>query len=349
MEEFNYQAEQSEVPRQWFPFSRMGTFYSCILVGMNLIAVIIGAIWGFWMVVNETISKGGAVDFDMLTKNLSDILTNNMAWIMLIAYAITIPLCMLIARTVPKYQDEQKEKWKISKLLLFLMLSIGLMMIGNFVSQIMQGVVSLITGHKMTNPLDSILNDNNILGSIVLVAIIAPFVEEFLFRKVLIDRVRVYGDKVTMVLSGVLFGLFHGNLFQVVYAMLLGMLLAYVYLKTSNIWYCIGLHMVINIIGGVLPLLLLHGVDMKVIQSMQVDKVMQAAPRVAGLGALVLIEISCMIATIVILAKFWKSIVLKPATIEIDKGNRFKTIYLNAGTIIFFVICIFVFITNAMA
>ena len=346
-QESNQEIEQKEVLKQWFPFSRLGLFYMSILAGTNLIAMIIMAAHSFHLSLSGTI-QNGSVDIAEITQTVNDMLMRNMAWIMLIAYAITIPVCYLIVKVAPTYKGESK-KWKISKLLLFVVLAIGLLMLGNFVSQIMQVLVGIITGHQMTNPLDSILNADNIFGSIFMVVIIAPFVEEFLFRKVLIDRVRVYGDKVTILLSGILFGLFHGNLFQVVYAMLLGMLLAYIYLKSGRIAYCIGIHMIVNIIGGALPLLLLQGFDLDVITKMQVDKIMEMAPQMMAMGGIFLIEIGCLIATIIVLVKSRNSIIVTPAAIEIPREQQFKTIYLNTGMILFIAVCVLIFITNAMA
>lgn len=349
MEDFNYQVkkefvetpteepplfrndsvERKEVLKQWFPFSRIGIFYLCVLLGTTLVTVVVSSLLS---------SFAGA----------AAVTINQMAILMAISYAVTIPLCMLIVKAVPQYEHVQKEKWGIGKLLFFLMISLGLMMFGNIISQIGQTIVNMLTGHQMTNPLGNILNDSNIIGSIVMVVIIAPIVEEFLFRKVLLDRVRVYGDKVAILLSGILFGLFHGNIFQVIYATLLGMVLAYVYLKTSRIEYCIGLHMVINTVGGVLPLLLMQGVDMEVLHDLQVEELINVAPQLMGLGTLVLVEIGCMIAAVAVLIIYRKRMDLRPGEIEIASGQGLKTIYLNVGMILFFAACLMVFIANAM-
>jgi len=358
MEDLNYQEdnqvteqpiEQKEVLPQWFPFSRIGVFFVSLLAGTNLIAMIIMSAMLIHVSIVATLTQGSALDMNAITQTASDMMTRNTVWVMIAAYAITIPLCMLIVKGVPKYKNEQKEKWGVSKLLLFFMLSVGLMMFGNIVSVVARGLVTLITGHQMTNPLDSILNADNILGSLVLVVIVAPFVEEFLFRKVLIDRVRVYGDKVAILLSGILFGVFHGNIFQVVYATLLGMILAYVYLKTSKILYCIGLHMAINIIGGALPLLLMRGADMNISSGESLSQLENIPIQSLALGMIGLIELGCMIATIVLFVIYYKKIKLTPGAIEIAKEQRFKTIYLNVGMVLFFILCAIIFIMNAIA
>jgi hypothetical protein len=77
-----------------------------------------------------------------------------------------------------------------------------------------------------------------------------------LFRKLLIDRTRGYGDTIAILLSGLLFGLFHGNLFQFFYAFLVGMVLAYVYTRTGRYLPCVAMHAAINFMGSVVTPLL---------------------------------------------------------------------------------------------
>ena len=48
--------------------------------------------------------------------------------------------------------------------------------------------------------------------------ICAPILEEYIFRKLIVDRTVKYGQGVAVVLSGLMFGLFHGNLNQFAYA-----------------------------------------------------------------------------------------------------------------------------------
>ena len=91
---------------------------------------------------------------------------------------------------------------------------------------------------------------------IIAFVILAPVFEEMVFRKVLVDRVLPYGEWPAILFSGITFGLFHGNLAQFFYAALLGMVLAYVYIRTGRILYTIGIHACINFLGGVVPLLI---------------------------------------------------------------------------------------------
>ena len=55
----------------------------------------------------------------------------------------------------------------------------------------------------------------------------------------------------SILLSGLLFGLFHGNLFQFFYAAAVGMILAYVYTRTGRYLWCVAMHAIINLMGSI--------------------------------------------------------------------------------------------------
>lgn len=75
------------------------------------------------------------------------------------------------------------------------------------------------------------------------VGIVAPITEELLFRKVMLPGlVKNYGVKKGIIWSAAFFAIFHLNPWQGLGAFLIGIFLAWLYLKTQNIWLCIFLH-----------------------------------------------------------------------------------------------------------
>ena len=91
--------------------------------------------------------------------------------------------------------------------------------------------------------------------------ILAPIFEELFYRKIVIDRLRRYGDLPAILISGLMFGLLHGNVSQFFYTTVFGMLFGYIYINTGKIRYTIALHMSINIVSGVLATEVSRGVD----------------------------------------------------------------------------------------
>ena len=65
---------------------------------------------------------------------------------------------------------------------------------------------------------------------LILYGLISPLAEEVVFRGVIFNRTRrFYGPALAIVISGLFFGAFHGNLVQGVYGGCMGILMAYLY------------------------------------------------------------------------------------------------------------------------
>lgn len=85
-----------------------------------------------------------------------------------------------------------------------------------------------------------------IVLAFVTTAIIPGFVEEFLFRGLVLTNLRPFGRGTAIVGSAVLFGLMHQNVEQIFYATVAGLVLGYIYDKTGSIWCGVLLHMINN-------------------------------------------------------------------------------------------------------
>ena len=85
---------------------------------------------------------------------------------------------------------------------------------------------------------------------IVLNGLAAPVVEELLFRGFLFRVLRKWtAFPGAMLISAVIFGAYHGNLVQFVYATICGMLLAYFHEKYGTVIACIVAHVVMNTVA----------------------------------------------------------------------------------------------------
>lgn len=82
---------------------------------------------------------------------------------------------------------------------------------------------------------------------ILAIAVLGPILEELLFRgavtKVLLKQ---YAPAKAILISALIFGIFHINPVQVVAAFLIGLLLAWVYYKTASLIPCIVMHILNN-------------------------------------------------------------------------------------------------------
>lgn len=135
------------------------------------------------------------------------------------------------------------------------LISLALLYLSNFATLFLLGLVELVRGEAITNPVESI-QDYPVVLNVLLGCLVAPVAEEVMFRKILLDRLRPYGDRFAIAASALCFGLFHGNLNQIPYAVALGLVFGYVALRTGCLWQTILLHAMVNFIAtGLIPLL----------------------------------------------------------------------------------------------
>lgn len=87
----------------------------------------------------------------------------------------------------------------------------------------------------------------NVLLSLFVTVILAPLAEELLFRGVTLRKAtKIMPFFLANLLQAVLFGIYHGNLIQGVYAFALGLMLGYVAEYFHSIWASILLHAFVN-------------------------------------------------------------------------------------------------------
>ena len=82
------------------------------------------------------------------------------------------------------------------------------------------------------------------------VCLIAPIIEELFFRGLIFSLMsKLLPFIFANVVQAIVFGIYHGNVVQVVYAFILGMFIGYILFITGSIVYTIVLHMSINLTG----------------------------------------------------------------------------------------------------
>ena len=91
-----------------------------------------------------------------------------------------------------------------------------------------------------------------VLG-VISVAIVAPIVEEFIFRGLMMTRLsRVMPEGLAVLLSAAVFGLCHGELVWFCYAFVLGLVFGFIDLRTGSVLPSILGHLMFNAIGQIM-------------------------------------------------------------------------------------------------
>ena len=196
------------------------------------------------------------LDFYLSNSTVIYLLTNSLN----VAVVCTL-FTALSLRGLPKVRIE-KRRLKFKQLLLLIMMMYGMAQIGNMMGMPLEAIFSLPVAFapREDNTLAGLQNlflSSDTFVRIITVGIIPPIFEELLFRKFMIDRTIRHGEFISCAMSGIMFGLWHGNFQQFFYAFFVGVLFAFVYIRTGNIIYTMILHASMNLVTSTITIELL--------------------------------------------------------------------------------------------
>ena len=155
---------------------------------------------------------------------------------------------ILILKGFVNVQHDNKDKIKktdTKNILLWTIMAMPVMYLSTY-------IVELVISKMNVNPtmIDSALVfDKSIIGYILFfteVAILPAILEELLFRKVMLDGAKKHGTIFAMVFTAIMFGVIHMNIPQAINAMLIGILFAYITIKSKSIVPAMLLHLINN-------------------------------------------------------------------------------------------------------
>ena len=204
--------------------------------------------------------------FDNSGEGLSGLTTYIISFLPL--YLIAFPVLLLIIKKLPK-DESGKNNIDILTLIKCFCMCITIMYVGNVIGTGLSSFIGNIFGKTSNNSLAEIIMNTDLTGTVIFVVILGPIMEEIVFRKILIDRTVKFGERNAMFLSALLFGLFHMNLFQFFYAFGIGLIFAYIYIKSRKIGYSIVFHMIINFMGSVVAIQVANNFNEDVVTKLQ--------------------------------------------------------------------------------
>lgn len=284
----------------------------------------IGLIYVAYMVLSNLCQWLGAVI--LIGTGLEERLGRNMyiCLAMLSMYPLAVPVAALLMKLVPARSGVCWERWGIGKLAGFFVFSMGILYGGNLIGTVLMMVAGIIKGEPIANDMQELIMSLEPWTIMVVAVIIAPIMEELVFRKFLLDRIAGFGHWTAMMVSGVIFGVAHGNFYQFFYAFGLGVVFAYIYLHTGKIGYTISFHMLINFCGSILPIGLLS--------------LMKKHVLLAGILAMgnMMLMFGFVICAIVLFAVCRKELTFMPHQDMLPKKKRRRAVWLNAGMAVFF-------------
>ncbi|MCL1823351.1 MAG: CPBP family intramembrane metalloprotease [Oscillospiraceae bacterium] len=174
----------------------------------------------------------------------------------------------------------------------------------------------------------------NLIGALMMVfmaVIIAPVFEEFFVRGIIYDALKPYGAGTAIIISAVLFGLMHDNLYMLFYTTALGFALGYIRYATDSLFAVTVLHALFNAVSSGLLLLMSlaerAGYENKLINSML------AIYQIVGI-VLVILGIAMFIRKIPVIRKYK----IENAWSGISPGKKIAVFCTSVSVFIMFVL-----------
>lgn len=268
-------------------------------------------------------------------------------------YLIAFPIAAALLHLIPKCGAPQRQRWGLGKFAVCFVVAVGIGFAGNLIGQLAEWLKPWGTG---SSQLDDILTNSGIGANVLVTVIMAPIVEELFFRKLIMDRLLGFGELPAILLSGLMFGLAHGNFTQFFYAAGLGILFGYIYAKTGKVSYTIACHMLFNFLGGVIVVELTRG-TLGLLNDSLLPQWIQYVSGIDVSGIISLLcgffiqcysafMLVCFAGGIAILILYRGEIHFLPGKWPIPWRKGFQTIVLNVGMLIYLCMCIGLFLVN---
>ena len=324
-------------------FSHLGFSIIFYVVISNLVSVVAMVLYVFAIVIfavsaMESYSTGEVIQAALRVMSTID---NQSALetivTMLPAYLIATPLTLMILNSgkykdVPlktfsfltDYEKNEKRNLTIPEFFGFFVVAVFFGVAGSLVAAGLSYVFYLITGIEMNNTLTSYLQNMSLPMIFFIAVILAPIFEELLYRYGVVGYSMRYGEWNAIILSAVIFGLVHTNIFQFFYAFLLGGLFAYIYIYTRQIKYTIAMHILFNFLGAFVPLSI--SPDGEMTTPYMIFAVIQYLVAITGL--------------IVLIVNVSKGKLLKTKENAPIPGGASRDSFLNPGMITLIIVCI---------
>lgn len=90
----------------------------------------------------------------------------------------------------------------------------------------------------------------------ITMALAPAFIEEMVFRGVIMQSLRRFGDIFALVASSLIFGIFHLNLIQMPYAFIVGLCIGYFVMRTGSLWVGVIIHFINNTVSATMELII---------------------------------------------------------------------------------------------
>lgn len=249
-------------------------------------------------------------------------------------YLVGFPLYLLVFRFLPAHSAPRAAQPKklppVAIVALYTVCYAIVGILGTFSNHLNNWIGKLLdNGYSAETVTD--LSGQNMLVLFITGVIIAPVMEEIIFRAIPYRKLSGYGQRAYILFTSIVFGLFHLNLVQFFYATVLGLLFAKITWDTGSVRYTVILHVMVNLTGGVGigSLLLRYGGE--------------KASQLYGYAVLALMLIGTVTAIVWCVRN--RALLRESLPPHMPKGELRKAL-LAPGCVVYYLVCILLIVTS---
>lgn len=273
-------------------------------------------------------------------------------------YLICVPVPILLFRLTkvgkeaPKLKEclcrPKQSAWWVVR---WIFICLFLVYASSIASNLFFTILQMILGTEL-HPIDMSADDNALsrFTNIFAMVILAPIFEEILMRGTFLRNTGRYGTWSAIFTSAVMFGLWHMNYEQEIYAAVLGICSGFLLVKTQSLIPSIILHMSMNTIGAVQSLFI-GNIDMEKMQSGDSAYIFEhfadVMPILACGMIIILASAAGFVMLILEISMHCESFRLEPKCSEASELKKFAVYFTAPATIILVLILIGVTVLNA--
>lgn len=220
---------------------------TALRVGTLLLALI-GTMQIIYPLVVVALMALGFLPKNALTAEMLGVDNSTYMIIYSIVYALAMGLPMIIVLL------QKKRFWPLSPAkpvrldvaFLGIVGGVGICMTANIITSYFLAILEQFGITAPEAPEMMVNSFESYLLNLFTIAILPAILEEMVFRGCVLRLFRPFGNWFAIIVSAIVFGLMHGNLRQIPFAIIVGMVLGWLYVITDNIWIPISVHFLNN-------------------------------------------------------------------------------------------------------
>ena len=215
-----------------------------IFIGIQFVILIIAGIaYAMYLAIGESAGIISYSDTWTIIEETINFLTGHSMLFLLFSDLA----CFAILFPVWRKTRARLESYKNNNSAVICILIVGFFAAFNIVQTVIFSLTDVIRYFPSYEEAAEMLVTDSFVVQLLAIGIVAPMIEEVIFRAILINRMKWMPVWTSVLVQSALFGIVHMNLFQGLYAFIAGILLGLVYVKFKSLPLVMAGHMAYNL------------------------------------------------------------------------------------------------------